>query len=123
MELDTLVSVMIVIIMIKAELIRITLAGMRAHPFWPWQLLLDFHQYLGFRSIEGGVVVKSSLGGTLPRPSVWASLSPSPGGSLDLLSFRESSRVRPNFAWLSFLGGAAQLVDSPPIKGFIVPGF
>ena len=42
-ELNAFLHVVAVVMMVDAELIRIALPGVHAHPFRPWELLSNFH--------------------------------------------------------------------------------
>ena len=65
---------MAVVTMIEAELVKVALPGVCAHPFQPWQLLPDLHQHLGFWSVERGAAVESSWGRAPSNSMVRASL-------------------------------------------------
>ena len=47
-ELNALLCIVVVVTMVEAELVRIALPRVCAHPFRPWQLLSDLHQHLDF---------------------------------------------------------------------------
>ena len=96
-ELDAFLRFVTMVTMVEAELVRIALLRVRAHPLWPWELLSDLHQHLGFRYIEGGVAAESSWGRAPPSPVLRASLPACSGRSLDALVPGRSSRT-----WSSF---------------------
>ena len=86
-KLDAFLRVVTVVTMVEAELVGIALPEVRAHPLWPWELFSDLHQHLGFRCIEGGIVVEPSWGRPHrarcsglpclhPRGGVWMRLCP-----------------------------------------------
>ena len=120
LELDAFLRVVAVVAMVEAELVRIALPGVCAHPLWSRELLSNFHQYLDFRCVEGGIVAKSSWGRAPPSPTIRASLPAYPGRSLDTLVSGRSSRMWPSFSWPFFDCGLTRVSRLSLSRGLLI---